>query len=101
MQFAVAFPDEEIVSALRRQLSWTHIRMIIYMDDPLKRAFYVELCRLERWSSRQLQERIQSMLYERTATTWQAHQQFPLGASYRVKLFSVSGPEGPAPPGDA
>lgn len=35
-------------------------------------------------------------LYERTATTWQAHQQFPLGASYRVKLFSVSGPEGPA-----
>lgn len=66
MQFAVVFPDEEIVSALRRQLSWTHIRMIIYINDPLKRAFYVELCQLERWSSRQLQERIQSMLFERT-----------------------------------
>ena len=67
MQFALAFPDKEIVSALRRQLSWTHLRMVIYMDDPLKRAFYVEICRLEKWSSRQLQERIQSMLFERTA----------------------------------
>lgn len=67
MQFAVVFPDEQIVYALRRQLSWTHLRMLIYMDDPLKRAFYFEMCRLENWSSRQLQERIQSMLYERTA----------------------------------
>ena len=67
MQFAQVFADEQIVYALRRQLSWTHLRSIIYMDDPLKRSFYVEMCKLERWSSRQLQERIQSMLYERTA----------------------------------
>ena len=37
------------------------------MDDPLKREFYIEMCCLEGWSSRQLQERIKSMLYERTA----------------------------------
>ncbi|MFW0716948.1 PDDEXK nuclease domain-containing protein [Pedobacter sp. N23S346] len=67
MQFAQVFADEEIVYALRRQLSWTHLRSIIYMDDPLKRLFYVEMCKLEKWSSRHLQERIQSMLYERTA----------------------------------
>lgn len=66
IQFASVFPDEQIVYALRRQLSWTHLRSIIYMDDPLKRSFYVEMCKLEKWSSRQLQERIQSMLYERT-----------------------------------
>jgi len=42
MQFALVFPDEQIVYALRRQLSWTHLRNIIYMDDPLKRSFYVE-----------------------------------------------------------
>ena len=30
------------------------------VDDPLKRDFYIELCRLERWSSRQLQERMNS-----------------------------------------
>lgn len=67
MQFATIFPDKEIVYALRIQLSWTHIRTLIYMEDPLKREFYIEICKLEKWSSRQLQERIQSMLYERTA----------------------------------
>ena len=67
MQFALVYPDKEIVYALRRQLSWTHLRTVIYMEDALKRAFYIELCKLENWSSRQLKERIQSMLYERTA----------------------------------
>ena len=67
MQFALVYPDKEIVYALRRQLSWTHLRTVIYMEDALKRAFYIEMCKLENWSSRQLKERIQSMLYERTA----------------------------------
>jgi predicted nuclease of restriction endonuclease-like (RecB) superfamily len=48
-------------------LSWTHLKTLIYIDDPLKRDFYIELARVERWSSRQLQERIQSMLFERSA----------------------------------
>ncbi|MDR5906778.1 PDDEXK nuclease domain-containing protein [Franzmannia qiaohouensis] len=58
---------EERVSALRRQLSWTHIKILVYLEDPLKREFYLELAQLEGWSSRQLQERIQSMLFERSA----------------------------------
>ena len=71
LRFAEAFPNEEKVSALRRQLSWTHIKALIYLDDPLKRDFYTELCRLEGWSSRQLQERIQSLLFERSAISRQ------------------------------
>ncbi|MGE0126973.1 MAG: YhcG family protein [Blastocatellales bacterium] len=67
LRFAEAFPDFEIVSALMRQLSWTHFLSLIYLKDPLQRDFYAEMCRLERWSTRTLQERIQSMLYERTA----------------------------------
>lgn len=58
MQFAAIFPDESIVYTVRIQLSWTHLRMLIYMDDPLKRSFYLEMCRLEKRLSRQLQERI-------------------------------------------
>ena len=67
IRFAEAFPDLLIVSSLLRQLSWTHFLAIIYQKDPLQREFYAEMCRVERWSTRTLQERIQSMLYERTA----------------------------------
>lgn len=67
LRAAETFSDEAIVSALRRQLSWTHIKTLMYLDDPLKRDFYIELCRLEGWSSRQLQERMNSMLFERSA----------------------------------
>ncbi len=67
LRFAESFPDSEIVSALRRELSWTHLKALIYLDDPLKRDFYLEMARTERWSSRQLQERISSQLFERTA----------------------------------
>ena len=67
IRFAEGFPDEEIVSALRRQLSWTHFKQIIYLDDPLKRDFYAEMCRIERWSTRTLEKKIAGMLFERTA----------------------------------
>lgn len=67
IRFAETFPEIEIVSALRRQLSWTHVKSIIYIEDELKRMFYFEMCKLENWSTRTLQERINSMLYERTA----------------------------------
>ena len=67
IRFAEAFPAVDIVSALLRELSWTHFKALIYLDDPLKRDFYAEMCRIERWSTRTLQTRIQSMLYERTA----------------------------------
>ncbi|MCP3942964.1 MAG: DUF1016 domain-containing protein [Desulfobacteraceae bacterium] len=65
--FAEIFPDEKIVYAVRRQLSWTHIRSIMYMDDALKRDFYTQMAIEERWSTRTLNQRIESQLYERTA----------------------------------
>lgn len=67
MQFAAAFPDEEIVASLIRQLSWTHILALIPIDDPLKREFYAEMCKIEHWSVRTLRGRIDAMMYERTA----------------------------------
>ena len=67
MQFAAAFPDKKIVNSLISQLSWSHIKILIPVSDPLKREFYIEMCKLEKWSVRVFQERIQSMLYERTA----------------------------------
>lgn len=67
IRFAEAFPDEQIVSALRRQLSWTHFKRLSYLEDPLKRDFYAQLCRVESWPTRILEKKIDSMLFERTA----------------------------------
>lgn len=64
---AHTFDNDEIFSALRRKLSWTNIKLVMYIDDPLKREFYIEMCKMNGWSSRVLQDRIRSMLYERTA----------------------------------
>jgi predicted nuclease of restriction endonuclease-like (RecB) superfamily len=67
IRFFEAFPDERIVSALRRQLTWTHFKSVIYLDDPLKRDFYSEMCRIENWNTRTLAQKIGGMLFERTA----------------------------------
>jgi predicted nuclease of restriction endonuclease-like (RecB) superfamily len=67
VQFAELFSDEKIVAALLRQLGWTHFTLLVPIKDSLKRGFYAEMCRLERWNTRTLQKKIQSMLYERTA----------------------------------
>ncbi len=67
LRLVETFPNAQIVSTLCRQLSWSHLRIFVYMDDLLKREFYIEFTQLEHWSVRQLQERINSMLYERTA----------------------------------
>lgn len=67
IRFVEVFPEEQIVSALRRELSWTHFKQIIYLDDPLKRDFYSEMCRIEHWSTRTLEKKISGMLFERTA----------------------------------
>lgn len=67
IQFAQVFPKQEIVVSLMRQLTWTHFIALIPIADPLKRNFYAELCRVERWSVRTLREKIGGMLFERTA----------------------------------
>ena len=67
VRFAEVFPDTEIVHALRAQLSWTHLRELIAIDEPLKRQFYTEICRVERWSTRTLKAKMDGMLFERTA----------------------------------
>ncbi len=65
--FAETFQDYEMVYALSRQLSWTHFRTLIYIEDDLSRDFYTQMCQYEGWTTRVLAEKIDSMLYERTA----------------------------------
>lgn len=71
VQFAEAFPKQEIVATLSRQLSWSHFSALLPLSQPLEREFYAEMSQVEGWSVRILRERIGSMLYERTALSKQ------------------------------
>ncbi len=64
---AYLFTEDEIVYAVRTQLTWTHLRSLMGIDNELKRKFYMEMTRIEHWDTRTLDEKIDSMLYERTA----------------------------------
>ena len=67
VRFAEVFEDMQIVQTLSAQLSWSHFVEVIRQDDPLKRDFYAEMCRIENWSVRTLRSKIGGMLFERTA----------------------------------
>ena len=67
MQFAQTFDDHKIVVTLSRQLSWNHFTTLIPIKDDLQREFYAQMCRAEHWSVRTLRQKIDDMLFERTA----------------------------------
>lgn len=67
IRLAEVYPQREIVQTLSAQLGWSHFLEIIYFKEELKRDFYAEMCRVERWSVRTLRQKIGSMLFERTA----------------------------------
>ena len=67
MQFERCFSNEKIVGSLSQHLKWTHFVLLLNIDSQLKREFYAEMCRIERWSTRELSKKIDDMLFERTA----------------------------------
>lgn len=67
VKFYEVFFDKEILQTVSAKLSWSHFVKLIYIEDNLKREFYTTMCVNERWSIRTLNERINSMVYERTA----------------------------------
>jgi len=59
--------DSEIIATLSQQLSWSHLIELAAIEDEIKRDFYTQLCIYERWGVRELREKTDSMLFERTA----------------------------------
>lgn len=60
--FYMCYPK---MNALRSELSWTHYRLLLRVDQPDVRQFYMEECIAGRWSTRQLERQICSFYYER------------------------------------
>ena len=67
MQFASLFPQEQIVSQLAAQLTWSHFIEALPIKDDIPRDFYITMAASERWGRDKLRKEIDGMLFERTA----------------------------------
>ncbi len=61
-QFYLTFPNGH---ALRGELSWTHYRSLMRVENEKARNFYLEEAIKSAWSTRQLDRQINSFFYER------------------------------------
>lgn len=61
-KFYTLFPN---TNALRTQLTWTHYRSLLRVENKEAREWYIEESVKEHWSSRQLDRQISTMYYER------------------------------------
>lgn len=53
--------------ALRHELSWTHYRILMRIENPQARSFYEVECVKNNWSARELERQKGSLLFERLA----------------------------------
>jgi predicted nuclease of restriction endonuclease-like (RecB) superfamily len=68
-QFYQTFPSEEMLYTLCRELSWSHLRLIMRVENPEARQYYITETAGQRWSARQLDRNIHSLYYERLLST--------------------------------
>ena len=65
-QFYVAFPIRHTLCA---ELSWSHYRLLMKIENESRRDFYKRECVESGWSVRQLERQINSFFYERLLAT--------------------------------
>ena len=68
-QFYMTFPEEEKSYAVCSQLSWSHIRLIMRLDNIEERDYYIAESREQNWSVRQLERNIKSGYFQRLLST--------------------------------
>jgi hypothetical protein len=62
--FFATYPN---MNALRSELTWTHYRILLRVENPDARAFYETEAVTSRWSTRELERQVASLLFERLA----------------------------------
>ncbi|MFZ2958932.1 MAG: type I restriction enzyme endonuclease domain-containing protein [Candidatus Ozemobacteraceae bacterium] len=64
-QFYLTFPEPGKSYALRSLLSWTHWRLVMRVENPVAREYYIRETAGQGWKTRQLERNIATQTYER------------------------------------
>lgn len=79
--------DARVEPLLRPELSWTHYRMILSVEDAKAREWYMHEAADQRWSTRQLERQIAVLYYERLLAS---RKKAPVRKEARRKLAALS-----------
>ena len=86
-QFYLTFPNGY---ALRSELSWTHYRLLMRVENENAREFYMQEAVKSQWSTRQLERQINSFFYERLLSSKNKEQNyFKYDRSSALFVFTI------------
>jgi predicted nuclease of restriction endonuclease-like (RecB) superfamily len=92
-QFYLTFTDEQIRYALRSNLTWTHLRQLMRIDNLDARNWYMNEASQQGWSARALDRQIGTLYYERLLSSQDK-------AALRQEASSLIAAQTPADPRD-
>ncbi|MGL4943187.1 MAG: PDDEXK nuclease domain-containing protein [Thermoguttaceae bacterium] len=64
-QFYLTYPEKEICYTLCSKLTWSHNRLIMRVENPQARTYYLQEAAGNHWSVRQLERNISTLYYQR------------------------------------
>lgn len=73
--------------SIRPELSWTHYRLLLGVEDPRAREWYMSEAASQHWSTRQLERQISVLYYERLLAS---RKKAPVRREAREKLAAVA-----------
>lgn len=81
-QFYLIFPEQQILYTVCRELSWSHLRLIMRIESPQAISYYCNEAREQNWTVRQLERNIKSQSFQRLLSTQTAQSPIPETAAH-------------------